>query len=90
MATQDIVVEFGEGDAKKSLIDGFKEYLKAQPKQVDFAERGKGDEKDQKVPDAEDFTAIAKAAVEFQESEAAAGRIINSAQAVAHVTAQRG
>jgi hypothetical protein len=38
MAAQEEVVEFGEGDAKKPLIDAFKAFLQAQPKQVEFAE----------------------------------------------------
>lgn len=38
MVGQEQVVEFGEGDAKKPLIDAFKSFLQAQPKQVEFAE----------------------------------------------------
>ncbi|MDP2805503.1 MAG: hypothetical protein Q8O24_06125, partial [Gallionellaceae bacterium] len=38
MAGQEDVVEFGEGDAKKPLLDVHKEFLLAQPKQVEFAE----------------------------------------------------
>lgn len=38
MGGQEQVVEFGEGDAKKPLIDAFKSFLQAQPKQVEFAE----------------------------------------------------
>lgn len=38
MAGQETVVEFGEGDAKKPLIDAHKAFLLAQPKQVEFAE----------------------------------------------------
>jgi len=38
MADQEQVVEFGEGDAKKPLIDALKEFLQAQPKQVEFGE----------------------------------------------------
>ena len=39
------VVEFGEGDkaVKKPAAEWLREYLKAQPKVIDFAERGKGD-----------------------------------------------
>jgi len=40
MASQESVVEFGEGDARKPLLDAFKEMLQALPTQVDFAERG--------------------------------------------------
>lgn len=38
MAKQESVVEFGEGDAKKPLVDAHKAFLLAQPKQVEFAE----------------------------------------------------
>lgn len=40
MADQEQVIEFGEGDAKKPLLDAFKDFLTAQPKQVEFAEVG--------------------------------------------------
>lgn len=43
MAGQEQVVEFGEGDAKKPLVDAFKDLLQAMSKQVEFAEVGKGD-----------------------------------------------
>ena len=38
LAAQGATVEFGEGDAKGSLLDGFKAYLAAQPAQVTFGE----------------------------------------------------
>lgn len=41
MASQEKVVEFGEGDAKKPLADALKDLLQAAPKQVEFAEVGK-------------------------------------------------
>jgi hypothetical protein len=40
-AGQDTEVSFGEGDAKKPLVDGFKEFLSALPKQVEFSEVAK-------------------------------------------------
>ena len=85
MAAQTDVVEFGEGDEKKPLIDAFKTFLTSQPKVVDFKEHagGKGPEDEEK-----DASAISAKAVEFQEVEAKAGRIVNIAQAVAHVTAK--
>lgn len=43
MAGQETVVEFGEGEAKKPLVDGFKEFLTALPKQVEFAELAKAE-----------------------------------------------
>lgn len=80
------VVEFGEGDktVKKPSAEWLRDYLKAQPKVIDFAERGKGDGAAQ--PDNEDAQDIAKRAVEFQESEKKAGRTVTVTAAVAHVT----
>ncbi len=85
MAAQTDIVEFGEGEAKKPLIDAFKEFLSGQPKVVDFQERAGG-----KTPedDNQDAPALAARAVEFQEAEAKVGRTFNIAQAVAHVKAQ--
>lgn len=82
------VIEFGEGAARqsKSGIDGFKAYLEAQPKVVDFQERAGG-----AVPpaaDSEDPLVIHQKAVEFMEAEAKAGRTVNIAEAVAQVTAK--
>lgn len=80
------VVEFGEGDAKQSkpALQGFKEFLSALPVAVDFGERaGDGDKPEVNL---EDGPSIAAAAVEFQEAEAKAGRKIDIATAVAHVT----
>lgn len=76
-------LEFGEGEAKQPLAAALKEALTANPKAVEFGEH-KGS--DQHVPDiSEDADAIAAKAVAFAESEAAAGRAVNAAQAVAHV-----
>ncbi len=85
VAAESGVVEFGEGDAKQSKpgIDGLKAYLEAQPKLVDFGEVAGGSAA---VVDVDDPTAIHAKAVEFQEAEAKAGRTINIAEAVAHVT----
>lgn len=40
LAGQESVVEFGEGDAKKPLVDAYKAQLQASPKLVEFAEVG--------------------------------------------------
>ncbi|MDD5249649.1 MAG: hypothetical protein PHY45_11720 [Rhodocyclaceae bacterium] len=85
-AGQEAVVEFGEGDAKKPIGDAFKAFLQTLPKQVEFGEFAGGG----KIADGDDAGAISRAAVEFQESEAQAGRIINIAQAVEHVTRKAG
>ena len=85
MANQEGVIEFGEGDAKKPLLDALKAQLQATPKLVEFSEiaggKGVGDGNDAE-PDA---SQIAAKAIEFQESERVAGRTVNSAQAVTHV-----
>lgn len=85
---QESAVEFGEGDAKKSLVDAYKAQLQASPKQVEFAEvaGGKGNVGDAEMP----AEVMASKAVEFQESEAAAGRVITTAQAVQHVKQKMG
>jgi hypothetical protein len=38
LAGQESVIEFGEGDAKKPLIDGFKEFLSGLPQRIEFSE----------------------------------------------------
>lgn len=85
MADQDQVVEFGEGDAKKPLLQAFKEFMQALPKQVDFGEHAGG-----ALPtvDLTDPTALHQKAVEFMEAEAKAGRTINIAEAVASVASR--
>mgnify|MGYP001559360850 CR=1 FL=1 len=83
------VIEFGEGDAKitQPANEWLRNFLTALPKQVEFSEvagskhavtggDGSADE-------------IAKQAVEFQETEAKAGRSVSAAAAVKHVTAHQ-
>lgn len=84
MAGQEAAVEFGEGDAKRPLLDAHKAFLLAQPKQVEFAEVSGSDKGD--ALDANDASAVAAKAVEFQEAEAKAGRTISVTDAVNHVT----
>ena len=83
-ATQDSVVEFSEGDVKKPLGEGFKAFLGALPKRVEFGEIAKPE--GATAVDHNDPTALAAAAVEFQEAEEKAGRSVSTAQAVAHIT----
>ncbi len=77
-------IEFGEGDKKSSKhpYDLLKEQLKSSPKLVEFGQAGKGEES---VDITEDAHAMAAEAVNFIESEKAAGRVINSAEAIKHV-----
>ncbi|MFZ6687513.1 peptidase [Undibacterium sp. SXout11W] len=79
------VVEFSEGTAKTAmpLADAFKALLQAQPKIVEFGESGKPRGA---ATDFDDPNALAAKAIEFQESERAAGREINTAQAVEQIS----
>lgn len=81
MTLQDKAVEFGE--AKQPLIEAYKAQLLAMPVIVNFGEMSGGSVSDKFDP--EDSTALAARAIEFQETEAVAGRIINIAQAVQHI-----
>jgi len=78
------IVEFGEGEksVKKPSLVWLHDYLKAQPKVVDFHERGSRGG----AEIGNDPNEIAKRAVEFQSSERKAGRAVSTADAVAHVT----
>lgn len=84
MAAQDATVEFGEGDARKPLLDAYKASLQANPKLVEFSEVAGADKGD--ALDVNDAAAVAAKAVEFQEAEAKAGRTISVTAAVSHVT----
>lgn len=85
LASQETALEFGEGDAKKSSapLALYKEQLAASPVIVDFKERGGVSAA---ALDFSDSHALAKAAQDYIDAERAAGRTVNSAQAVAHVT----
>jgi len=43
LAGQETVVEFGEGETKKPLIEGFKEFLGTLPKRIEFGEHATSD-----------------------------------------------
>lgn len=80
------VVEFGEGEERKQQpqAEAFKAFLSALPPLVDLAERA-GAEKGEPPQPLTDPHQIAKAALEFQESETKAGRTVSLPAAVAHV-----
>jgi hypothetical protein len=82
------VLEFSEGEETKktSALTWLKGFLEAQPKQVDFAERSKTDDKP--GPDLQDANAIADLALEYQESQRKIGKKITLTAAVDHVTRQ--
>lgn len=85
MAAQapDASLEFGEGDkkVKEPLAAWFQKFLAALPKRVEFREAGRGDGSE---VEGIDPSTLAAKAVEFVESERAAGRVVNTAHAVEH------
>lgn len=80
--------EFAEGDqtVKKSALETFKEFLQKLPKQVEFGEHATREKAGEGRVDLDDPQAIAKAAVEYKETEEKAGRTISITEAVKHVT----
>jgi len=78
-------LEFGEGDkaVKTGPAAFFKEFLRALPKQIDFAERSA--EEGAGAVDAADPQALANAAVAYQEDMRGKGVEITADQAVRHV-----
>lgn len=85
---QETAVEFGEGDAKAPLADAVKSFLAGLPDQVEFADQATRD-RAAGASDLTDPTVIAAKAVEFQEAEAKAGRVISISAAVTHITAAK-
>lgn len=85
----DTTVSFADGSASvsKSAPDLMRDFLSGLPKLIDFSEKSGGDAT---VIDFADPSAIAAAAVEYQKSEAAAGREISVANAVQHITTNKG
>lgn len=87
----DGIVEFGEGDKKekKPTIDWLRGFLSTLPKAVEFKERGAGGADTELSADPLHKAAqLSRLAVEFQQSEQKAGRTVDIASAVAHVSAQ--
>jgi hypothetical protein len=91
-ASQEAPVEFAEGDdedaPKKPLLDGLKSLLERLPKAVEFSELATHERASEGVA-LNDAESIRKAAVEFQEAEAKAGRDVTYVLAVQHVVSQR-
>lgn len=79
-------VEFGEAGAM-TPVAAFRELLKAQPKAVALRRIATGGSAEDAGE--QDAHSLARAAVEFQEAEAKAGRTVTTAQAVAHIVANR-
>ncbi|MCX7258023.1 MAG: peptidase [Polaromonas sp.] len=84
LAAQSAPVQFGEGDAKAPLLDGFKAFLTAQPAQVSFGEHATNQRAGAAV-DLGDPEAIASAATRYQTQSEADGTPVPYAHAVAHV-----
>ncbi|MBX9700916.1 MAG: hypothetical protein K2X74_15870, partial [Acetobacteraceae bacterium] len=76
-------VAFAEG-RKATPLAAFRELLGKAPRAVDLRPLPEGD-----APAGEDPHAIARAATEFQEAEAKAGRHVTIAAAVAHVQREK-
>jgi hypothetical protein len=82
------VVEFAEagGTKKCAPLEAFKDYLVAQPKLIDFAERAGSSSSG--AAELTDPKAIVSAANKYAAEQEAAGNSIQFAEAVAHVVAQ--
>lgn len=80
-------IEFDEGDQRRNpkCADWLRGFLAALPKQVEYSELG---QRGQPAEGTLDSIELSRRALAFQETEAKAGRTINIAQAVAHVSAQ--
>jgi hypothetical protein len=86
VAAPDAVVEFGEGDAKKSLASAFKELLEGASPVVDFGEhatRGNAS-----GAGALDPVALGKKAADYVEEQRARGVTVTVQDAIAHVSKQ--
>ncbi len=84
MAADETALEFGEGEAKKPLLDAVKSDLLGKlPKAIEFGEHYAGQAS---TVDQHDAEAIKKAAEAYQFSESQNGRTISSADAVAYIT----
>lgn len=78
-------LDFGEA-GKKSVVEVFKDVLKAPKPTIDFAERAAGDPTE---GEAENPSDLARAALSYQESQRQAGIVISTTEAVAHVSKER-
>jgi hypothetical protein len=85
LAAKAAPVEFGEGDKKTTItpLETLKANLSARPKLVEFGEMGGG--RGPKEGEELDPQAMAAKVVEFQESEAKAGRVVSVTDAFAAV-----
>ena len=87
LAGAEQVIEFGEGEAKQSLVEALKAMLANSPKLVNFGEAAGAADVD---IDVEDAAVLAAKSLDFVEAEARAGRVINIAQAVQHISQSQG
>ena len=87
LAGAEQVIEFGEGEAKQPLVEALKAMLANSPKLVNFGEAAGTASVD---IDVEDAAVLAAKSLDFVEAEARAGRVINIAQAVQHISQSQG
>lgn len=90
MGSHEGVLEFGEGDAKQPLADGFRKFMEQLPVAPEFA--GEIATKDRAATGAVDFadsTSIAHAAVAYQIEQANRGIHVSTTDAVRHVETTR-
>jgi hypothetical protein len=82
-------VEFGEGDAKKSIsaVESYKQQLKTLPEVVAFGELATKANASDTTVNGLTAEVLSQKAVEFQESEAKSGRTVSMTSAVAHIKA---
>lgn len=90
MGSHEGVLEFGEGDAKQPLADGFRKFMEQLPVAPEFA--GEIATKDRAAAGSVDFadsTSIAHAAVAYQTEQANRGIHVSTTDAVRHVETTR-
>ena len=82
-------IEFGEGDAKKSItaVESYKQQLRTLPEVVTFKEMATKANASDKTVNGLTAEVLAQKAIEFQSSEAKAGRTVSMTSAVAHIKA---
>lgn len=87
LSAADSVIEFGEGESKKPLIEAVKaDLLSALPKQVEFGEVGAGDGLSNGAIDFADPKALVVAATRYQAEQADLGIVIDDISAIQHVS----
>lgn len=90
MGSQEGVLEFGEGDKKQPLADGFRKFLEQIPVAPEFSEEVATKERAAAgAVDFADSTSIAHAAVAYQHAQSEKGIHVSTSDAVRHVETTR-